>query len=183
MAIIVLRTARLDIGLLTPEESHLLKRYLLLNEDHLAPWEPVRDPSYTTDFEIKLRIKSALLGFKQQSAFHFVILNKAHDEVLGVCNFANAVRGALQACHLGYAISVDHQGQGLMPEALKVCIEYMFKEQKFHRIMANYIPTNHRSENVLTSLGFKREGYSPAYLKIAGRWQDHVLTALINPAD
>lgn len=183
MAIIVLRTQRLDIGLLKPSESHLLKRYLLLNQEHLAPWEPVRDPLYTTDPEIQLRIKSALLGFKQQTAFHFVILNKAQDEVLGVCNFANAVRGALQACHLGYAISVDHQGQGLMQEALSAAINYMFKEQKFHRIMANYIPTNQRSENVLNALGFEREGYAPSYLKIAGKWQDHVLTALINPAD
>ena len=25
------------------------------------------------------------------------------------------------------------------------------------------------------------EGYAKAYLNIAGRWQDHVLTALVNP--
>ncbi|MEH6442569.1 MAG: ribosomal protein S5-alanine N-acetyltransferase [Oceanospirillaceae bacterium] len=183
MSITIIETKRLNIGLLTPQEFPLLRRYLQLNKEHLAPWEPVRDPDYTSEFEIQLRIKSALLAFKQQSAFHFVILNKKDDEVLGVCNFSNAVRGAMQACHLGYAISVDHQGQGLMQEALKASINYMFAKQKFHRIMANYIPTNNRSENVLSALGFEREGYAPAYLKIAGKWQDHVLTALINPAD
>ncbi|MCJ8298752.1 MAG: 30S ribosomal protein S5 alanine N-acetyltransferase, partial [Pseudomonadales bacterium] len=54
---------------------------------------------------------------------------------------------------------------------------------KLHRIMANYIPENVRSAKVLEKVGFKKEGYSPSYLKIAGKWQDHVLTALINPAD
>ena len=29
-------------------------------------------------------------------------------------------------------------------------------------------------------LGFAREGYARAYLKIAVRWQDHALNALVN---
>jgi ribosomal-protein-alanine N-acetyltransferase len=30
-------------------------------------------------------------------------------------------------------------------------------------------------------LGFEKEGYAKSYLKIAGHWQDHILTALVNP--
>jgi hypothetical protein len=41
---------------------------------------------------------------------------------------------------------------------------------------------NERSARLLERLRFEREGYAKAYLSIAGRWQDHVLTALINPA-
>jgi ribosomal-protein-alanine N-acetyltransferase len=46
--------------------------------------------------------------------------------------------------------------------------------------MANYMPGNERSARLLERLGFEREGYAKAYLNIAGRWQDHVLTALVN---
>ena len=47
--------------------------------------------------------------------------------------------------------------------------------------MASYIPDNKRSANLLSRLGFEIEGQARQYLRIDGRWQDHVLTALINP--
>ena len=49
--------------------------------------------------------------------------------------------------------------------------------------MANYLPSNTRSEALLERLGFEREGYAKSYLQIGGRWRDHVLTAKVNPAD
>jgi ribosomal-protein-alanine N-acetyltransferase len=33
---------------------------------------------------------------------------------------------------------------------------------------------------LLERLGFEREGRAKAYLNIDGRWQDHVLTALVS---
>ncbi|EPJ48928.1 MAG: acetyltransferase, ribosomal protein N-acetylase [Osedax symbiont Rs1] len=183
MSITIIETPRLNLGLLIPEEFPLLQQYLLINKEHLARWEPSREPVYFTEYEVTLRIKSALLAFKQQSAFHWVILNKSDDQVLGVCNFSNLVRGPMQACHLGYAVSAAHQGTGIMHEALTAAILYIFEKLQFHRIMANYMPDNQRSAKLLESLGFEREGYAKAYLKIAGQWQDHVLTALVNPND
>jgi ribosomal-protein-alanine N-acetyltransferase len=47
--------------------------------------------------------------------------------------------------------------------------------------MANYMPENERSANLLKKLGFEREGFARSYLKIAGRWRDHVLNSLLNP--
>jgi ribosomal-protein-alanine N-acetyltransferase len=46
--------------------------------------------------------------------------------------------------------------------------------------MANYIPVNERSGRLLRRLGFTVEGYARDYLLIAGKWEDHVLTALAN---
>lgn len=48
-----------------------------------------------------------------------------------------------------------------------------------HRIMANYMPHNHRSGNLLKKIGFKPEGYAKAYLQINGEWQDYILMSLI----
>ncbi len=47
--------------------------------------------------------------------------------------------------------------------------------------MANHLPRNVRSERLLESLGFEKEGHARAYLKIAGVWEDHTLRSLINP--
>jgi ribosomal-protein-alanine N-acetyltransferase len=46
--------------------------------------------------------------------------------------------------------------------------------------MANYMPANERSGKLLSRLGFEREGLAKRYLYINGRWEDHVLTALLN---
>jgi len=111
--------------------------------------------------------------------FH-VVMDVETGPVIGTCNYTNVVRGVFQACHLGYQIARDHEGRGLMREALEALNAFAFDEMGLHRIMANYIPANERSGQLLTRLGFEREGYAKRYLYIAGQWQDHVLTALVS---
>lgn len=82
---------------------------------------------------------------------------------------------------MGYALDEAAQGRGYMSEACRVGIDYIFKETRLHRIMANYMPHNTRSAAVLERLGFTIEGTARAYLYLAGAWQDHVLTSLPNP--
>ncbi|WP_234923777.1 GNAT family N-acetyltransferase, partial [Aeromonas veronii] len=72
--------------------------------------------------------------------------------------------------------------QGVMREVLSAAIDYLFREHDLHRIMACYMPANQRSGALLERLGFEREGFARAYLMINGRWEDHILTSLINPA-
>lgn len=67
-----------------------------------------------------------------------------------------------------------------MYEGAQAAIRYMFRQQRMHRIMANYMPHNQRSGALLKRMGFEKEGYAKDYLLINGKWQDHVLTALIN---
>jgi hypothetical protein len=67
-----------------------------------------------------------------------------------------------------------------MFEVAQAGIAYMFDIVGLHRIMANHMPANVRSEKLLRRLGFEREGVARAYLKINGPWEDHVLNALVN---
>jgi ribosomal-protein-alanine N-acetyltransferase len=101
--------------------------------------------------------------------------------VLGIVAFSNIVRGPLHSCFLGYALAERQQGKGLMTEALRLGIRYMFDEMHLHRISANYLPHNTPSAAVLKRLGFTVEGYARDYLRIDGRWQDHILTSLLDP--
>jgi ribosomal-protein-alanine N-acetyltransferase len=54
---------------------------------------------------------------------------------------------------------------------------------RLHRVEAGTIPRNVRSQAVLQRNGFVPFGVAPAYLKIAGEWQDHVLFQRLNPAE
>lgn len=102
------------------------------------------------------------------------------NRVIAHINFTQIFRGGFQACFLGYGVDKAYQGKNIMYTGLGQAIDLMFKEQGLHRIMANYVPDNKRSEALLMRLGFQKEGYAKSYLKLNGKWQDHVLTSLIN---
>jgi ribosomal-protein-alanine N-acetyltransferase len=91
------------------------------------------------------------------------------------------VRGVFQAGYMGYSVAENYQGKGLMKTLCEHVLQYAFDELKLNRVMSNYLPHNERSENLLKSLGFEREGYAKRYLKINGQWQDHILTARVSP--
>ncbi len=98
--------------------------------------------------------------------------------MIGQINLTEIVRGAFQACYLGFSLAADRQGKGYVREAAKSIIAFAFDDLGLHRIMANHMPENVRSAATLAALGFQKEGFAQAYLCIAGTWRDHVLTAL-----
>lgn len=170
--------------LLQPDNAHRLLAYRQRNLAHLSPWEPTPNPDDGTleDACQRAAAKSAQ-SFSSGVGVHFIATDPQTGAMLAACNFTNIVRGIFQACHLGYSVDHARQGQGLMYEVLQDGIAYMFDTWGLHRIMANHVPANVRSEQLLRRLGFEREGYARAYLKINGQWQDHVLNALVNSKD
>lgn len=52
-------------------------------------------------------------------------------------------------------------------------LQEAFHEIGLHRVEANVQPGNIRSLELLRRSGFRKEGYSPHYLKIDGQWRDH----------
>ncbi|WP_150466404.1 GNAT family N-acetyltransferase [Francisella sp. SYW-9] len=178
---IEIHTQRTVIKLLEPTRAQLMLDYYIENNKHLAPWEPVRDESYYTLQNFSKILEQATQEFESKATLKLVALNKDENEIMAVCDFTNIVYGVFQACNLGYSIAEKYQGLGLMTEVLEVTISYVFDELSLHRVMANYIVNNIRSEKLLVKLGFEKEGLAKSYLKIAGKWQDHILTAKINP--
>lgn len=173
-----LTTDRMVLRLVHDRDAHRLAEYYAENRAFLKPWEPVRDEShcYPSGWQARLGLITEMQ--KQGSAYYFILLDPDENRVMGVANFSNVLRGSFHACFLGYSLGQELQGKGLMQEALQTLIRYMQRQQKMHRIMANYMPHNKRSGQLLERLGFEREGYAKDYLLIDGKWQDHVLTAL-----
>jgi ribosomal-protein-alanine N-acetyltransferase len=165
------------------DQAELEREYYLENRAHLKPWEPARDKSFYALDKARARLQLSGEAFEKGTACHFAILDNATGRMIGTCNFSNIVRGVFQACYLGYSIAASHEGKGLMYEALDAAIKYMFEKQGLHRIMANHLPENERSANLLKRLGFEREGLAKSYLKIAGKWRDHVLNSKVNIKD
>lgn len=178
----VLRTERLLLTLPALETADIHLRFAEENRAHLAPWEPPYPSDYFTLGFWRERLRKNLIEHDREISTRFSIFWKdnPHSPVLGNCNFNNFVWGCFHCATLGYRIDHRVQGQGVMTEALRGAIKYMFEERGFHRIQANYRPTNERSAEVLRRLGFSVEGYARDYLFIDGAWRDHILTSLTN---
>ena len=181
-----IETARLTMRLARPGMHVAVARFLSDNfTGHLDRWSPPPAQGYFNAAFWGERLALAVEEYRADRAVRFVLQARGAPvagEVLGTCNYTNIVRGAFQACHLGYQISRAHEGQGLMAEALRAANAFMFDTLRLHRIMANYRPENERSRRLLQRLGFEEEGLARDYLFIDGAWRDHVLTSLRNPA-
>jgi ribosomal-protein-alanine N-acetyltransferase len=76
-------------------------------------------------------------------------------------------------------VSAATNGRGLATRGVREITDLAFGELGLHRIEAGTLPHNSRSQHVLERNGFTRFGLAPAFLLIAGRWQDHVLYQLL----
>ena len=170
----VFSTAKIDVFLLSSNMARPLQEYLLYNKDRLAPFEPQRSPEYYELENINQRISAAINSQVQGSAVTFIITVKDAKNIIGIINFTGIIPGVFQACYLGFSIDKDFEGQGIMYSALQGAIGYVREHYGLHRIMANHLPNNAKSEQLLAKLGFVKEGYAQSYLKINGKWQDHI---------
>lgn len=104
---------------------------------------------------------------------------KESGAIVGVFNITNVVRGVFCSAYLGYYAFAGFERQGLMREGLRAVVRHAFARMKLHRLEANIQPGNAASIALVKSCGFAREGYSPRYLKIGGRWRDHERWAIL----
>jgi [ribosomal protein S5]-alanine N-acetyltransferase len=109
----------------------------------------------------------------------FLVCRRDGERIAGVINVTNMVLGLFRSGYLGYYAFAGHERQGLMREGLQAVVPHAFKTLKLHRLEANIQPGNSRSIALVETCGFSREGYSPRYLKIGGRWRDHERWAML----
>lgn len=179
----MIESSRLHIRPGQPSDIPAILSYYRQNQAHLAPFEPLKAPEfYTPEYWEKMLMQRSLDAKADRALKLFLFLKTPSQPLIGSLNFSNFVRGVFQNCTVGYSLAENYQGQGYMSEALRAGIDYAFSQLHMHRIEANYLPFNQRSGNLLKRLGFTINGYAPEYLYIAGRWQDHILTSLVNPA-
>lgn len=164
----------------SPSHATIMANYFAVNEQHLKKWSPSVPRSHHSIDSWQRRLDERELEFASGLSAHFIGTDEAESHVIGSCSLSNVVRGVFQACHMGYSIAERYEGQGYMKKIVSHAIAHGFNEMKLHRIMANHMPENERSAALLKSLGFEREGYAKDYLLINGKWEDHVLNALIN---
>lgn len=109
---------------------------------------------------------------------HLICRNE-DGSLVGLANLSQIFLRDFRNADLGYSAFVPHQGRGYMAEGLRLVLGRAFGPIGLHRVEANVQPDNAPSIALVERLGFRREGFSPKYLKIGGRWRDHVRYAIL----
>jgi [ribosomal protein S5]-alanine N-acetyltransferase len=109
----------------------------------------------------------------------FLACRVEDDAIVGAFNFSAITRGLLQSAYLGYYAMTPYAGRGYMREGLALALRAAFGRLRLHRVEVNVQPDNAASLRLVEGAGFAREGYSRRYVKIGGRWRDHVRYALL----
>jgi ribosomal-protein-alanine N-acetyltransferase len=102
-----------------------------------------------------------------------LICRRDDGALVGCATLSQIFMGPFRNAYLGYWAGAAYAGQGYMTEGVGLVLAHAFRVLKLHRVEANLQPENAASRALVQRLGFRLEGYSPRYLKVAGRWRDH----------
>lgn len=169
---IVLRTPRM-------EDYAGWARLRAKSRTFLEPWEPSWPHDDLTSAAFRLRVKRYNREIRDDLSYPFFMFRRSDSEFLGALTLSNIRRGAAQMASLGYWIGEPFAKQGHMTEAVRAMLPFAFGHLHLHRVEAACLPTNAASIALLQKCGFQREGLARSYLKINGKWQDHLLFAIL----
>ncbi len=177
----VYETERLQLKVLDESYAEIVLDYNIRNKMFLKQWDPIRgEEFYTKKYHVD-QLHKDILGIENGSSLRLWIFKKEdNSRTIGTISFSNIVRGGFLSCILGYKLDRDEINKGYMTEAVKKGIDIMFNEYGLHRIEGNIIPRNVQSLRVVEKLGFYNEGLAYKYLKINGKWEDHIHMVLLN---
>lgn len=151
-----------------------------VSQDFLVPWEPLWPSNDLTWAAFRLRIKRYYRDIEEDSAYPFFIFSADESKLFGAVTLSNVRRGVAQAATLGYWIGAPYVRRGLMTASVNLVFAFAADHLNLHRVEAACLPSNIASIALLRRCRFEQEGVARRYLKIAGRWQDHLLFARLN---
>jgi ribosomal-protein-alanine N-acetyltransferase len=171
----LLSTPRLQLVKATEDLAPEVAAFQDKNRAHLEPWTPHRPDFFFNEewWREELRIIQ-IQSLEKELLQVFLRLNQENSkEIIGMIQCSGISWGEHRSAFLGYAMDKDYQAKGLMREGLAYFLKYLLNDFELHRVEANIMPRNAKSRKLVSHLGFRLEGLSTDYLKIAGRWEDH----------
>ena len=149
------------------------------SRNHTEPWEPSWAEDELTRSAFKRRLRRYESDVETGHGYPFFVYRMDDNVLIGACNLNNVRRGVLQSADLGYWIGQPFIRKGYARAAVKRVLGFAFGPLNLHRIEAATRPENEASRALLLSVGFTPEGFARSYLKINGRWHDHLKFAVV----
>ena len=145
-----------DTELRLVEERHTEELFALVdrNRAYLREWLPWLDATTTVEDE-KTFVRSSLEGFAKGTTIEFAIWHLGRISGGIGLHFIDEVN---RSGEIGYWVSEDHQGKGLVTRACVAVLDHAFDNLDLNRVVIRVDVGNTRSRAIPERLGFTQEG-------------------------
>lgn len=144
----------LKIELIQQQHKEELFRLIDTNREHLRKWLLWVDKRQTAE-DFDTIIPQWISKFANNDGFDAGI--RYNERLVGMIGLHH-IDWKNKATSIGYFLSEEAQGNGIITKCVRALITYLFKELDLHRIEIQCAETNHRSRTIPIKLGFFEEG-------------------------
>ncbi|MCW2752343.1 MAG: family N-acetyltransferase [Aeromicrobium sp.] len=143
-----------ELRALEPWRAAEFAIYTAQNRSDLAPWLPwaasIVDEQTAREFLQRYADATARDGGRIFGLW-------LDDELVGGTLFRVFEPGQ-SLCEIGVWLSVDHQGRGLVTDAVRTMIDWAVRERGIRRVEWHCVPNNEPSRKLAARLGFQLDG-------------------------
>ena len=162
-----LHTKSLILRKMTLEDAEDLFEYASDPEvTRYVTWEPHKSVNDSINF-----LKSALQKYENKKVSEWGIIYKENNKFIGTCGYVLWVP-VHSLAEIGYALSREYWGRGLMTETVKEVIRFGFEKMNLNRVYARCFMENIGSQKVLEKAGMKFEGILREQMFVKGLFRD-----------
>lgn len=160
---------------LQPSDANELFDIVDASRVHLRPWLPWVDMNTREEHTLQF-IQQAIVSQHNQDAMALGIVYQG--KLIGSMGMHDWNHG-LNKAQLGYWISKDFEGRGIINNCLKGFINFLFGKVGLNKIEIQFVVSNKRSAAVAERLGFKIEGIIRQSYLLNGNYHDVVITGIL----
>ncbi|HEX4730868.1 MAG TPA: GNAT family protein [Solirubrobacterales bacterium] len=157
-------------------EAATLTTLIATNREHLMAWLPWAETHGFEDSVDYLRRKR--LQVEHNDGFEGVV--ELDGRIVGVVGF-HAVDWVNRSTSIGYWLTAEAQGRGLMSAAVRALVDHAFGVWELHRVIIEVVVANERSRAIPERLGFTQEAILKEAKLIRGSYEDTLLYAMLAP--
>lgn len=173
-----LATERLNLRQLRSEDENEI--FKLRSDERVMKF--IAKPKYKTMEEAREFIDRINKGISKNEWIYWGITLRNENTLIGTICLWNISEEHFRA-DIGFELSPDFQGRGMMQEAMTLVLDYGFKIMKLHTIEANVNPNNLPSIKLLERNNFIREAYFKENFYYDGKFLDTAIYSLLAQSD
>lgn len=166
---------RIELQLLERKDAKPLYALIDRQRAYLREWLPWVDKATSVEGYFSI-IDSWLQQFVANNGFQAGILYE--KQLVGMIGF-HMLDWVNRKTSIGYWLSKDHQGKGIMTKACQAIIDYAFETWDMNRIEIRAAAENKKSQAVPIRLGFTYEGSQRDGEYLYDKFVDHAIYGLL----
>lgn len=163
----------IQLALVQPSFAPLYINIVSYQRDYLSRWLAWPNKAYSEEFFLNF-IQGALHGYAEGQSMTCALLYK--QQLVGNISF-NKIDADLKVATVGYWLSADYQGKGIISRAVAYLIGFAFTELGMEKVQISAAVDNQASRAVCERLNLTLEGIITRAERVGDRVVDHAVYA------